>query len=327
MKRCILPFTIDVEMKAYQNKAFPLGIFKATMPDYDVWLCNKLIIPICYPWNFFDTLSEDLWSVNDGLSNCQFIELEPKTFNSKAFDILRLNKEMLQSGLYITGTYNEFFIKGKRVYMKRDFPHDYIIFGYDDEKNAFLSAGYLADGSYSIFDIDYEAYYTSIVENNTATRSCLYYHQINKDYIPSIDIRTIKTRLGDYLHSQYSNPQANPEYFYGLSAWDKFVEYTGSIGEKNLDYRYSRIYMEHRAIMVKRMHKLYELDFLSDGDIVEEYYQNVYRPAQATHNLFMKYNLTRNANVLSRITELMKASNAIEAELLRKMIDSLKITK
>ena len=105
------------------------------------------------------------------------------------------------------------------------------------------------------------------------------------------------------------------------------MEYTGSIGEKNLDYRYSRIYMEHRGIMVKRMHKLYELGFLSDGDIAEEYYQNIYRPAQATHNLFMKYNLTRNANVLSKIIELMKSSNAIEAELLRKMIDSLKITK
>ena len=43
MKRCILPFSVDVEMRTFQNKAFPLGAFKANMPDYDIWLCNKLI--------------------------------------------------------------------------------------------------------------------------------------------------------------------------------------------------------------------------------------------------------------------------------------------
>ncbi len=44
MMNCfILPFTTDVEMKAYQNKAFPLGAIKATIKDYNTWLCNKLI--------------------------------------------------------------------------------------------------------------------------------------------------------------------------------------------------------------------------------------------------------------------------------------------
>lgn len=43
MNSCILPFTIDVEMRGYHNRAFPLGVIKANISDYDIWLCNKLI--------------------------------------------------------------------------------------------------------------------------------------------------------------------------------------------------------------------------------------------------------------------------------------------
>ena len=43
MKICVLPFDIDVEMRAYHNKSFPLGIIKSNLSDYRVWLCNKLV--------------------------------------------------------------------------------------------------------------------------------------------------------------------------------------------------------------------------------------------------------------------------------------------
>lgn len=41
--KLVLPFEIDVEMRAYQNKAFPFGIIKANLENYDIWLCGKLI--------------------------------------------------------------------------------------------------------------------------------------------------------------------------------------------------------------------------------------------------------------------------------------------
>lgn len=41
--KLVLPFEIDVEMRAYQNKAFPFGIIKANLENYYIWLCGKLI--------------------------------------------------------------------------------------------------------------------------------------------------------------------------------------------------------------------------------------------------------------------------------------------
>lgn len=31
MGKCLLPFTIDVEMRAYHNRSFPMGIIKANI--------------------------------------------------------------------------------------------------------------------------------------------------------------------------------------------------------------------------------------------------------------------------------------------------------
>lgn len=43
MNRYILPFTIDVELRTYHNTAFPLGAIKATIKDYEIWLCSNYI--------------------------------------------------------------------------------------------------------------------------------------------------------------------------------------------------------------------------------------------------------------------------------------------
>lgn len=44
MGKVLLPFELDVEMRMYHNKSFPLGIIKANINDYDIWLCKKLYI-------------------------------------------------------------------------------------------------------------------------------------------------------------------------------------------------------------------------------------------------------------------------------------------
>ena len=58
-----LPFEISAHSIAYHNKAFPLGIMKANLLDFDTWICNNLINSIyetdknCY--NIYD---DDIWS-------------------------------------------------------------------------------------------------------------------------------------------------------------------------------------------------------------------------------------------------------------------------
>ena len=121
MGNCLLPFTIDVEMRAYHKKAFPLGIIKANIADYDVWLCNKLINCVCYENKPIEVIDDDIWSEKDGLTRTKFITLKREEFNQKNADIITKNIEMLEQDIYITGFYDEYFIPGKSPYQKCKF--------------------------------------------------------------------------------------------------------------------------------------------------------------------------------------------------------------
>lgn len=52
-------------------------------------------------------------------------------------DLIEKNKEMLEHGFYIYGTYDEFYIPGMAAYQNRSFGHEYLIYGYDDQTGVF----------------------------------------------------------------------------------------------------------------------------------------------------------------------------------------------
>ena len=318
MGKLLLPFTLDVEMRMYHNKSFPLGIIKSNIKDYDSWLCNKLINCICRPNYIFDSLEDDIWSTRDGLTFSQGMWLTPETFATTGFDLIRFNKSMLEKGFYITGTYNEFYIPQKIPYRKVDFNHDYVIFGYDDEIQSFNSAAYLNNEIYSFFDISYDNYYLGVTKN-IAEKSGLQFYNINKNYLPKVDICSIKNKIHNYLYSK----QDEHGNFYGIAAWDKLAEYI--FENEELDFRYSRAYMEHRLCMLKRIRKLRELSYIDDASLEIEYFNNVYEKAQCIHNLFIKYNLKRNTNLLLRMEKLIREINEKEFLLIERLLNSIKV--
>ena len=76
-------------------------------------------------------------------------------------------------------------------------------------------------------------------------------------------------------------------------------------------------------MMARRIKTLYEQGFLKDVSISEDYYDKVALPAQNIHYLFVKYNLTRDASVRSRIIYQMKNINMIEKEIINKVLENL----
>ena len=324
MGKCLLPFTIDVEMRAYHNRAFPLGIFKVNLENYNVWLCNKLINCVINTSNhIINSFDKDLWSEKDGLTCTEILSLKREEFNQKHPDIIAKNKEMLEQGRYITGVYDEFFVPGKGPYQKRHFNHDYVIFGYDDEEEVFKSAAYMADRSYRFYDISYEDYYNSIDKSEYNFYVC--YRRIDKSYVPKVDIVHIKKKLENYLLSREDEHVLERQVYFGMEAWRKFKEYVEEIGDSWLDNRFGRLYMEHRNVMMKRMGKLSEMGFLNECSLAEEYYSNVYLPAQAVHHLFIKYNLTRDYKVRESILGIIQKTNETEERIISRMVERMKL--
>jgi len=120
MNKYILPFTIDAELKTYHNTAFPLGAIKASIYDYDIWLCNKYINCIYrnpeYNPNYWklESYYTNRWFADDGTTHVQSMFLDADSYASKGIDIICFSKEMLRKQFYINGCWDEFYVKGKR---------------------------------------------------------------------------------------------------------------------------------------------------------------------------------------------------------------------
>ena len=322
-RKTVLPYELNVESIAYQNEAFSLGILKANIQDYDCWLCNKCINFYASPLNkLFSIYEEDLWSCQDGLMTYREKKFASESFHLDCLKIVEENKCMLDNGWYIFGVYNEFFIPRKKVYHKRDFIHGYMIVGYDDETQTFKSAGYLADGHYQFFDIHYKDYFNSILGEN-CEHLWIRYYKINPSYKPQLDINHLKSRLEKYLTSQKDTPAENDNHTYGIATLKMFQQNIASCNDNYLDLRHGRSFMEHKCIMYKRLVFLRQNSYIQDDAICQEYLEKVYSKARIVFNLFMKYNITQNRDLLKHISEMVYMINKTEKTLLEIVIKEL----
>lgn len=320
MNSIILPYEMQVEAIVYQHRAFALGIIKPNIREYDQWLCNKFINCICI--QSYDLHDDNVWMVRDHLSIRTGGYMVYEAFHVFCPDIITKNKQMLEQGFYIWGTYDEFCIPGKAAYQQCSFIHGYLIYGYDDQAGVFKSAGYLADGRYVRFDIKYEDYYRSVTYGDDVRQLQLEYYRINKEYEGRIDIPRIKEKLTDYLDSRgYDNPRPNETF--GVSVWNKFEKYIDGVEGNPVDMRYIRAYMEHKGIMDKRINCLWEHGYLRDPALSQSYREEVYQKAVQLFYMSLKYVLTGNTELRKRMTDLVGRINVSDQRLLEEVVDLL----
>lgn len=273
-----------------------------------MWKTNKLC-----RWGSgaFDSFDEDLWSVRDGLTFSQNIYLAPQSMSYNGFDIISFNKSMLQNGCYITGIYNEYYIPGKKAYNKFNFNHDYVIFGYDDINRTFKSATYLRNKTYGYFDIAYDDYLSGVIKNDIS-KTNLNYYKINTDFIPRIDISSIKSKLEDYLFFRRNVNCTVTNEIFGIDVWLELAKYV-ELAEESLDFRFGRVCMEHHGAMLKRIHTLLKYGHLENYTIAKEY-EEIYLKTKTIHKLFIKYNVSKNRELLKKVASLLVTVSMMKDE-------------
>lgn len=320
MNNVILPFETRVESVVYLHHAFPLGIIKPNIRQYDQWLSNKYIN--CFANTGFNILDEDVWMVKQGLCVKAGGYMNYEAFHVFCPDIVAKNKQMLEHGFYIYGTYDEFYIPGMAAYQNRSFGHEYLIYGYDDQTGVFKTAGYLADGRYKRFDVTYEDYHRGVAAGERTQLRLLNYFHINTEYVGQIDIARIREKLTDFLNSRGPANHRVDEVF-GVNAWKKFELYIEKAEENGIDIRYVRAYMEHKGVMDKRFKCLCKHGYLLDQSLCKAYSENVLKKATQLFNMCLKYILTRDAELLQRMTALVREINVTEQGLIERVVELL----
>lgn len=324
MSKHFLPFEVNALSTTYQNIAFPLGALQGCRFDYDLFLCDRMINCVARTDGTFDFLDKDRWWHESGLTkeHCEYFL--PAASRNECIDI---NKDMLNNGWYVHGAYNEFFVPGKAAYQNYDFIHDYIIFGYDDKKACFQSAGYLKNGRYCAFDITYDDYYRSII-NHRFGRSVIIYDHFDGHFVFTPSVAQIQSELSAYLASSNHTSPLNKGEFYGIQAWKKLsLQFAKAAGQARfIDIRAPRIYMEHKRLMNRRIYTLSAIyHTLPKSASFMEYYEKIYKPTERVFLLALKYNLRPKESTLLQAHEMIDTINAQEIIMLNSLLEALEI--
>lgn len=159
-----LPLEQKPVIITYNNKSFPLGIIQSLGDKTLPWIYNKYINCVYFPnqERKYDLCMEDWWFTREKVFSIQLLRLSPEYLEFENFDVISIIKECLGKGIYIYGYLNERFIPTKSAYNRYDHNHEYLIYGYNDDKEEFTFIGYNSNDRYEKYYIKYSDYIKSI---------------------------------------------------------------------------------------------------------------------------------------------------------------------
>ena len=323
-----LSFDFNPVVTTYHHLTHPLGIVGGNLPDKSVWfpwLCNKYI-NCCYtvgPQKRFWLYTVDPFFIHEGIIESLEFKMRPEKYQS--FLNLNINifteqiKNILLSGSYIHGMHNERYVGATSSYGKRDFSHDYLLFGFSDELGGFYAAGYAANGRYQEYEIPYHEYYNSIFQ--VACEPLLFrvlrFNQKKPSYNPNYSV--IIRDINHYLNSTAYNSNKEVEEIYGLSAWDKLSEYISQTDK--IDIRFTKIFMEHHKLMNLR------LKYFAEQGIIDTQTFKSYLPVKECSEIVylssIKYNITRRENIKNDIVLRIRKVIESDKEILPKVVQQI----
>ena len=327
-----LPFEIKPYSICYHNLAFPFGVIQGNgnCCDVDVngWMLRKFINCVyddSREANRYEICLCDAWGVIDCLTTHQNVNFFKSTYELFGIDILSFVKKSIDSNHYITGIYNERYIRGKSAYDRYDNWHDYIIYGYNDVTEYFYSAGFMCDGKYKGFEIPYDDFLLSVCnDSNKKIQFNLY--AFNKEAPVKFNVIRITNLLKDYINST-TREGLRLNGIYGIKANVKLKEFFKNSFENDekpkFDIRYSRAFMEHKFFIRLAIISLCEKKYLALTEKQLELVESIYQKAQLIHMLGLKINISNNYKLIDRIVELFEDIEKIEKDLLPTIVSLL----
>ncbi len=324
-----LPFEIHPLTICYHYMAFPLGIIQAHANakklDITPWIIGKNLncsFNDNAPNHKYDICLADVWAVEDEILSHQYINMFKDMYSVFDSDIIDVLKKVLNAGCYVFGAYNERHIPGKSAYQKRDFLHDYIIYGFNDESRTFYSAGFLKDQRYAPFEISYENFAKSLFDS-PSDRIWFDLWQYNVDATFTHDIGRIRSELGEYVNSTTShNLQKNC--IYGMDAnrrlKDFYVTCIKTHENPQFDIRYSRAFMEQKYFIHLCVRYLHDCNIICMDNYESEQLKEVYDKAMLVHRIGMKLNLSKNYTLIDKISDIFNWIEKVESMILPKVI-------
>ncbi len=334
-----LPFDDKPVVCQYLTNALCLGIVQANAKmlgkDISPWLCSKFIN--CSHLNDSSVTARFSVQVFDGdATNDNAIRRLHYSFKPELLQkedrLFVFIKQQLLSGHYIMGSFNEKYIPGMRAYNRYEFEHPYILMGYKEVSNKVIlrAAGFLENG-YDLYDIEFNDY----VKSMRMSASCqdevafdTFEYLDSKEYVVNYS-RVIRV-FEDYIISENNMRNENPpDEVYGLSAirsLSLFLDEQMRKEDGYFDVRYSRGLSDSKKLTAASVKYLIDYFGLEEKEYVNMA-QTVVQKAERIHLLGLKFNITKDIKLASRISLLFDEIIDIETEYMPCFLRDLKAVK
>lgn len=316
MQNIILPLNLDPPIKGYQHHAYKLGVLLAEDDKYMNFLYNRYIQLQYIPkntcgFNFYC----GVWEFPFFFFESEYIQMS--TLAALKVSVLDYIWEKLSMGYYVLCDFDEYYVRGKKSYMKMHFIHDTLIYG--SENGCFILAGYDESNHYGVQKIaneDFEKAFWSDYDEKKKDRRGRIIAFKRKPRTEDININLISSLLYDYINSCNT---ATRNYFYdisgennlfGLAACKKLKE---SIYEK-IDVRFFHIFWEHKDLMQKRVRHLINLGYIKEYR--DEAYREIVHKALILRNIAIKLHIRDSEKEKERAVNLIESINNSEKEIL-----------
>ncbi|MGN6713914.1 hypothetical protein [Anaerocolumna jejuensis] len=307
----ILPINKKPYARAFNSTGFPLSIMFAKEDSLLPFFLNTHIqvnrdlnkskyslynfhhVPLFYfNWGCFETqILRKFNFVNNTISTKGFLE------------------KNIDAGYYIVSYIDEFYISNRNCTGVQHFMHDSLLYGYDDYNYYIL--GYNNKGNYDVTVVEKDKFIHAFLDDNNINilnsfdvSQFIILLKIKPNFKENISINRIKLLTEDYL---LSNNTANrlgidvnfhSNYLFGIVAFKNLA--TEIITENYIDLRFIRLFYEHKSIMVLRLNFLVKQGYIKN-DIYLRYLEIEFF-AQQIYNISLKYIITKDKNLLKKIS-------------------------
>lgn len=349
--KVILP-TSEVKMTTWPEQNFLFAILKEVSTGYD-WLLNTHIQIrgshfIYYEGGNVDTsITFYPYAMHNLTPNiydlCPFIEKYtiPKDLVKSKFG--RFNEfaiAALMSGYYISTYMDQYFRDDIKLY---GFHHPNFIYGFDKNAKKIYMVDNFEKNKYTYKTISFsQADKAFELVGGNSWEVSIFLYKI-KSYKHVFFSEYVRQQLEDYLapnkglcyldRTVCMNPHYNGtdylnEVYYGIDCYELMHRYLAGIKEGDVgfvegDWRNFSMLKDHKQLMLERYDFMSSKGFMNRNDNLREQLVKQTEECEIMLNMFLKYNLTHDVEMLDRLTLRLDKSLENDKKVLTRFIDAI----
>lgn len=242
-------------------------------------------------------------------------------------EIISVVKSYLEQGFCLSVFLNEKYIPGMRTYNVKDFIHENLVCGIDEEKNELLLQGFLKKTGYSTYTLSYDQFVKSYMFANVNKEISIMKFKIpDEPYVFSIN--TIIDFLSEYIkgiNSSYRESLVKNinHRVYGVEVYNEILKDVTVLKDKRISF----LIYEHKLLMKYRMEYILSMTNNFSEDNINYYKcetKKICSLAEQILILSMKYKLTNDEKLISVLSNKINKLKCDEIIFISHLIDVLK---